>query len=234
VVLALLGVGVGEVLVGEANAHPDLFTVVWVVSAACSWVLVSAVSLGRFLRGRGGLWTLDLIFLASCLFGPISAGVFVSGRVRRRTAHEIREAKLAVATSSASSYGRGRAWVAETAEAGRGRRAASRGGVMRLAVHLVLSFAYCFLLFGIWAAAAAYSTPGAVAVLMAIGVGCWALFAMLQGYWWWRGYERFWRPIYVWSLGAFVVAGTAFGALFLLLVPSFRRWIARTSGPHDL
>jgi multisubunit Na+/H+ antiporter MnhB subunit len=59
----------------------------------------------------------------------------------------------------------------------------------------------------------------------------WLVFAPLQVRWWARGYEKFWRPVYAWSLLGFIVFSLIL--LPLLLWPRFRRWLFRVLKPVD-
>ena len=60
----------------------------------------------------------------------------------------------------------------------------------------------------------------------------WVVFALLQIRWWARGDEKFWRPIYAWTLLGLIVISLIF--LPFLLWPRFRRWLFRVMKPTDL
>jgi hypothetical protein len=65
-------------------------------------------------------------------------------------------------------------------------------------------------------------------------IGCalwWLLFALLQWRWWRRGDTKFWRPIYAYSLIAFMIMTVV--PLVLLLVPPIRRWLSRKLKPYE-
>ena len=59
----------------------------------------------------------------------------------------------------------------------------------------------------------------------------WLGFALLQIRWWAKGYEKFWRPLYAWTLLGSIVLSLIF--LPLLLWPRFRRWLFRVLKPQD-
>jgi hypothetical protein len=59
----------------------------------------------------------------------------------------------------------------------------------------------------------------------------WIVFALLQTRWWARGDEKFWRPIYSWTLLGYIVTSLIF--LPVLLWPRFRRWLFRVLKPVD-
>jgi hypothetical protein len=59
----------------------------------------------------------------------------------------------------------------------------------------------------------------------------WLVFALLQIWWWSRGYEKFWRPLYAWTLFGNIVLSLVF--LPILFWPRFRRWLFRVMKPTD-
>jgi hypothetical protein len=59
----------------------------------------------------------------------------------------------------------------------------------------------------------------------------WVAFAVLQIVWWSKGYEKFWRPVYSWTLLGYIVISLIF--LPFLLWPRFRRWLFRVIKPTD-
>jgi hypothetical protein len=59
----------------------------------------------------------------------------------------------------------------------------------------------------------------------------WVFFAVLQARWWRTGHTGFWRPIYAYTLfGSMAILVLP---LFLLLIPSFRRWLSGKMKPYD-
>src|SRR4029453_17400099 len=65
-----------------------------------------------------------------------------------------------------------------------------------------------------------------------VGWGAWwLLFAVLQARWWRKGFERFWRPLYAYTLFGFMAFLVL--PLLVLLVPAFRRWLSGKMKPYD-
>jgi hypothetical protein len=100
-----------------------------------------------------------------------------------------------------------------------------------LGLYLLLSFLFCvamgpvFILFN-------WDTTFELWLGWTIAWGVvWIVFALLQVRWWARGDEKFWRPLYAWTLLAYVVLSLFF--LPLLLWPRFRRWLFRVLKPAD-
>ena len=104
------------------------------------------------------------------------------------------------------------------------------GGVSRLELHLFLSLLFCaavsqLVLFD-------YDTTVGLWIAWTIMWGLyWGVFAVLQAYWWQKGYAKFWRPVYPWALFVCLVLSLFF--LLLLLWPRFRRWLFRVMRPTD-
>ena len=104
------------------------------------------------------------------------------------------------------------------------------GGIASLGLFLFLSLLFCLAMgqtiifnwdttFGLW-----------LGWNIAWGV-IWLVFALLQIRWWASGCEKFWRPIYAWTLFGYIALSLIF--LPLLLWPRFRRWLFRVMKPKD-
>ena len=100
---------------------------------------------------------------------------------------------------------------------------AQHGDWWSLVFSLFLSFLYCALLAFVGALGA--ETVTVRVVWIAAWAVYWLVFAVLQVWWWRKGYGNFWRPVYAWSLFAFICLSLFF--LPVLLVPRFRRWLFR-------
>jgi hypothetical protein len=104
-----------------------------------------------------------------------------------------------------------------------------RLGVWQLLSALAASFVFCAL----------FAIGGVVGVetleawigWMAGWVAWWLLFAVLQAHWWRKGYEKFWRPIYAYTLFGFMAILVL--PLLVLLVPPVRRWLSAKTKPYE-
>jgi hypothetical protein len=61
--------------------------------------------------------------------------------------------------------------------------------------------------------------------------GWWLLFAVLQAHWWRKGREKFWRPVYAYTLFGFMAILVL--PLLVLLVGAPRRWLSGKMKPCD-
>jgi hypothetical protein len=104
------------------------------------------------------------------------------------------------------------------------------GGVSSLALFLFLSLVFCLamgqlLLFN-------WDTTYEEWIVWMVAWGViWLVFALLQVRWWSKGHEKFWRPLYAWTLFGYIVLSLVF--LPFLLWPRVRRWLFRVMKPTD-
>lgn len=102
--------------------------------------------------------------------------------------------------------------------------------ISSLVLHLVLSLLFAaamsqLVIFN-------YDTTVEVWVTWMVAWGVmWLVFAALQVRWWARGNEKFWRPIYAWTLFGHIVLSLIL--LPLLLWSRFRTWLFRVMKPTD-
>jgi hypothetical protein len=108
-------------------------------------------------------------------------------------------------------------------------RASAALSLWQLLCSLAASFVFCALI-AIGGVLGAASLSGWIVWSAFIGV-YWLLFAGLQTYWWHKGYERFWRPVYAWLLFAWMAILLV--PLLILLIPSVRRSLERKLKPYD-
>ena len=105
----------------------------------------------------------------------------------------------------------------------------ARSSVWSLILFLFLSLLFC-LGWGLSGLLGVDTFEQWIGYMIAWGV-IWVVFALLQIRWWARGDEKFWRPIYAWTLLGSIVLSLIF--LPVLLWPRFRRWLNRVMKPVD-
>jgi hypothetical protein len=95
---------------------------------------------------------------------------------------------------------------------------------------LAASFVFCAL-FALGGVLGAETIEAWIGWMVGWGVW-WLLFAVLQAHWWRKGFEKFWRPLYAYTLFGFMAILVL--PLIALLVPPFRRWLSGKMKPYDL
>jgi hypothetical protein len=106
---------------------------------------------------------------------------------------------------------------------------AERPSVWQLLSSLAASFVFCAF-FALGGVLGAETFEGWIAWMVGWGA-YWLLFAVLQAYWWRKGYGNFWRPVYAYTLFGFMAILVL--PLLLLLVPGVRRWLSGKMKPYD-
>src|SRR5205823_3815881 len=99
---------------------------------------------------------------------------------------------------------------------------------------LVLSLGGSFLVCGFLALAGAGQSDSDASALGVIGVvgAYWLVSAVLQVWWWSKGYDHFWRPMASWGLSLAGLLSFLGLPLLLLFWPRFRRWLFEQLKPY--